>query len=96
MYKQLINESEYESKFYIKNKISVDLHVLDLENKSYDYLYNKKQQLDELLGVPNRFKTIFNNKNENRTTELNDLRNNKEKFLDEFYALAIEYYFSRS
>ena len=93
MYKHLINEAEYESKFYIKNKISVDLHVLDLENKNYDYLYNKKQQLDELLGVPNRFKTIFNNKNENRTSELTELRSNKEKFLDEFYALAIEYYF---
>lgn len=90
--KDINNELLHNKNIIIENSIKVDEHMLDLDRSKGDYLYNKKKELDKIFGIKSNLQIAIDKKYHFEKKE-EDIRSNKEIFLDNFCSEAIEYYF---
>lgn len=90
--KEINNEILQEKSISIKNIVEVNDHMLDEKKEEGDYLHERKKELDKLFNLKSNIQIemerIFSKKEPQK-----DTRSAKEKFLQTFYAEAIEFYF---
>ena len=89
---EINNELLQEKSMYVKNSIDIKFNILDAENEVEEYLYERKQELDKLLGLKSEIQVQMETKFLKKKPQ-RDTRSMKKKFLHTFYAEAIEFYF---
>lgn len=89
---EMSNEMLQEKNISIRNIIKVNDHMLDDNKEKGDYLYERKTELDKLFDLKSNIQIEMENKFAKEEPP-KDTRRMKEKFLQTFYAEAIEYYF---
>lgn len=90
--KDINNELLQDNNVIIENNIKIDEDMLYDDKEKYDYLHNKKRNLDYVLGLKDEIQIKFD-KMFRGITPKKDLRSKKQIFLDTFCSEAIEYYF---
>ena len=90
--KEINNELLQEKNIFIKNNISVEFNVFDRAREEEEYLAERKQELDKLFGLKSKIQIQIEEMLAKEKTK-KDTRSKKERFLQTFYAEAIEYYF---